>query len=208
MTIISHESQPQLVVYNPQQATTLTKIHGSPNFTKLFNLVYIREVSGNSRLHEADIICLSDYHCDPSQKYIRAQMINTIFQQSVYHDNVLFLIEGTQFGHDATHGSIETLIGSQLINNFFHVAGWDHNDLLMKGIKHVQDLQHLYSDCKRATTVINMLKQKIKQTRGNVKIPVEKMFDLCDRMEQLILDENNSINKKEKEMTKLLKKIK
>ncbi|MEM1283412.1 MAG: hypothetical protein AAGG81_07650, partial [Chlamydiota bacterium] len=163
MTLIKYNTSREIVLYqgkeNQKSKNELSILRGIPNFPHLLNTIFIDEVYGNSHLSNADVICLSDYHCDPFQKYLRAHIINKIFIENSFLRKLLFLVEGTHYGQPASFEDVETLIGSKLINNYFNVVGWDHDQLMRKGLKKIRKLQRFCSEYKQLFKDIAFLRK-------------------------------------------------
>lgn len=211
MTIIAYqhytftERNSSPIIEEPSTAIALPR--GIPSFSFLFNTTFIHEITGNTLLPNASVICLSDYHCDPLQKYIRAYIINKVFHETSYCDDILFLIEGTHYGKFASRRDIETIIGSDLITNLYHVAGWDDYELLEKGLKKIRKLQTILGTHKRTCNKIQMLQQKQASIFSNVKIPIDEAMVLLEKIDAIIDEESASLEVLTRKIESLTKKI-
>lgn len=103
----------------------------------------IHSLLGNSSISSARVFCMSDYHCDPTQKFIRAQIINEICALKKDPRTVIFLLESQEYGVEASKEACEGLVGTDLIHATFSAYGWDNMDLHQKGIKLIRRAHRL-----------------------------------------------------------------
>lgn len=155
MSITHVRSAEDSHVPSPTDCQALVPFHGDPAFSQLSNLM-LKAIRGNSDVQHAQVICIGDYHNDPSQRYIRAQMINELVNTAVRPRKIHFLIEGVggtpdeQDMIDRMHEVYERMIGKGFVRHPHSVSGWDNDTLVELQyclIRKIQALGRQYKAC-------------------------------------------------------------
>lgn len=162
---------------------TISNYFGDPSISILNNLM-IKSMTGNSSLENARVICLSDFHCDNAQKYIRAEIINeVIHSKKNKHKEVIFLLEGAQSGHVPNDCCYNKLIGENLIDSYHYVTGWDNMMLNHFGMRLVKQIKDLRSDSKEAGRKYKILSNKRYEILKDTTFSAKRIFDLTEAIE-------------------------
>lgn len=160
----------------------ICQFYGDSIISRISNLM-IKSIKGNSCLKDAQLICLSDFHFDPNQKYIRAQIVNEILAHRDAHKNLIFLVEGVQAGEQADDEHYSKLIGDHLIQIDHHALGWDNMKLNDLGIKLIENLHHLRWESKELEKKYVMLNQQKSSTIRDARLSPEKIFKRVELLE-------------------------
>jgi hypothetical protein len=147
----------------------------------------IKSIQGNAALKYARVVCLSDFHFDTTQKYIRAQIINEILRLN-NAEEVFVLVEGVEAGHEANDWVYDKLVGNDLIN-YEHVAfGWDNMRLNRLGINLIKDVQNLHADGKKIELKHIALSKKRWEILKDTNTSPKKIFEMVDSLENEMND--------------------
>lgn len=143
------------------QHRTVFNYYGDP-FVSIVSNLMIKSITGNSSLKDARVICLSDFHFDNMQVYIRAQIINEVIQlRREYSKEVLILVEGAQSGYEPNEEVYNKLIGKNLVH-FEHIAvGWDDMQLNANGIRLINKMRKLILKMRQVNEKIDRCKRTI-----------------------------------------------
>lgn len=166
-----------------QSDRLVSRFYGDPFISTLSNLM-VKSINGNATLKNSRVICLSDFHYDTVQKYIRARIINEVlhFRNTTYKD-VILLLEGTQAGYEPDEWVYNKLVGINLIYFDHIVAGWDNMKLNVSGIKLIKKMQNLRSDSKEMEREYTILNRKRSEILRDMSISPEEIFERVDIIE-------------------------
>lgn len=177
----------------------VSRYYGENTISKLCNAM-IQSMTGNATLYDANVICLSDFHYDPLQKYVRSQIINEVLHARDATDKkVYFLLEGVDAECAPSDWMYDRLVGNGCILFQHFVAGWDNKELNNSGILLVKEMQKLRLE----HNTMNEKKKELEAERLKVirdstcsldktpldktpldKTPLEKTFEKIDLIEE------------------------
>jgi hypothetical protein len=161
---------------------------GDPLLPSLSNLL-IRSISGNSDLLHARVTCLDDYHYCPYQKYVRADILNSIIAAKRIFDKprkVIFMVEGTPFGATPSFYNYDDFIGEDLLFFPHFCIGWDNANLHSKHLSLVQNYSELGSHAQSIYQIIESLKVKRSKLLTDTSIEPDEWDAQIDDLEALI----------------------
>jgi|GEM_PF-6573439 len=185
MTIVisNYKNFTLVPAFTTQTERTISAYIGDPCLSPFSNL-FIKSLSGNSSLKNAQVICLSDFHYDVVQKYIRAQIINEVLgSRNLTNKEVIFLVEGAQAGSEPHAWVHDKLIGKNLINCDHFVFGWDNMRLNKLGIYLIKSMQLLRLVGKKMERDSICLDEKRLEILHRTDISPEQMLERIDTIE-------------------------
>ncbi len=166
-----------------QSDRLVSRCYGDPFISTLSNLM-VKSINGNATLKSSRVICLSDFHYDTVQKYIRARIINEVLRaRNTTYKEVILLLEGTQAGYEPDKWVYNKLVGINLIYFDHIVAGWDNMKLNNSGIKLIKKMQNLRSNSKEMEKKYMILNRKRSEILRDTSISPEEMFERVDIIE-------------------------
>lgn len=172
-----------LPLIRKEQKQTLSTFYKDP-LISIFSNLMVQSITGNASLKDARVVCLSDFHYDTTQKYIRAQMINEIlYSRKMTYKEIVFLLDGTQAGHEPDEWSYDKLIGKDFIASTHLAFGWDDMRLNEAGIRLISKVQILRLKAKKMEEKYISLYQQKSAALKNTFIPIEKILKKIDEIE-------------------------
>lgn len=166
---------------------------GQEDILSFLNKLMIHSISGNCSPLVAKVFCLSDYHNDPTQKFVRANIINEICHLKNCR-NIIFLLEGQNWGEEASAEAREALIGTDLIHAKFSAYGWDNMDLLVRGVNLIREVHRLVNRQKvlREKVLISSTSKKMR-LEDKLRGIGEKIDILFSEIFKIAMERNQSL---------------
>lgn len=149
------------------------------------NNLLINSLIQNPSLAKSQVICLSDWHHDKQQKYIRANIVNEILaSRNKIFKPVIFLVEGIQAGYEANDWVYDRQIGKNLYRFPHRVFGWDDMELNITGMKLVKKYQVLLHEKLTIEENISKLDQKQKVIMRDTSLDIDTILNKVDQIEE------------------------
>lgn len=162
-----------LTVYPKHEVTSYKK-----ETLSFLSCMMISSIIGNSPLPSSKVYGMSDYHNDPKQKIIRANVINEILGLKKVPRKVIFLLEGQEIGVPVTKEAYEALIGTGLIHAKLEAYGWENMALHQKGIRLIRKVHSLVKERIRLrnTTKDNLNNVELEFALNKITDKINKLF--------------------------------